>query len=295
VTKTSTTTKATRTYTFNGELIATRTPTGLHYTGADQQNSVQASVIPGASTPDNTQAYDPYGQKRGTGTFDTQRGWLGEIDDTTTKLSYLNARYYDPNIGRFISPDPVVDTNNPTALNPYTYGNNNPTTDADPSGEWIPITNYGHGNGGYNSEWKPATNRRNINTARKVARFVREYKRYGASAGDSRRRPAPAYVSAQAQALHEIAAMQTSNAEAYQALAGLAALNGMRSTNLDPAFWKALASAGSAHNLRLLGRLHDRQIKAGQERMLRIEQDAAASAQPSSDSGGGGAAGDGAA
>jgi RHS repeat-associated protein len=241
ITRTGSTTVATRTYTFNDELIATRTPSSLHYTDTDHQNSLQASITAGASTPDQTQAYDPYGNKRGTGTFDTKRGWIGEIGDTTTNLAYLNARYYDPTLGRFISPDPIIDTTNPISINPYTYGVNNPTTYADPSGEWIPIST--HGRSGYHAKWSPSTNKRNIWTAKRVAR--RTYERRVTSASRRLVTFAPR-VSEVAQALFDISAMQFTNAEAYIGLAGVAALMRMRGDNPDPRFWAALKEAGSA-------------------------------------------------
>jgi RHS repeat-associated protein len=245
ITRVGATTTATRTYTFNDDLIATRTPTGLHYTDTDHQNSLQASITAGASTPDQTQAYDPYGNKRGTGTFDTKRGWIGEMGDTTTNLAYLNARYYDPTLGRFISPDPIIDTTNPISINPYTYGVNNPTTYADPTGEWIPIST--HGRSGYHAKWKPTTNKRNIWTAKKVAR--RTYERRVTSASRRLVTLAPR-VSEAARALFEISAMQFTNAEAYVGIAGIATLMRMRGDNADPSFWHALRKAGSAQALK---------------------------------------------
>ncbi len=65
--------------------------------------------------------------------------------DKDTELSYLNARYYDGSIGRFISQDPVFwevgqsedgkkTLINPQAQNSYAYGNNNPVSLSDPKG-----------------------------------------------------------------------------------------------------------------------------------------------------------------
>ncbi len=53
----------------------------------------------------------------------------------------MQARYYDPNIGRFLSIDPVtfMDTGDPYQFNRYVYGNNNPVNMIDPNGEdsWL--------------------------------------------------------------------------------------------------------------------------------------------------------------
>ncbi|TDD83487.1 RHS repeat-associated core domain-containing protein [Actinomadura rubrisoli] len=58
----------------------------------------------------------------------TERGFLGRTEDPTTDLVALDHRYYDAAIGRFINPDPLA---NPESLNPYSYAQNNPTSDSD--------------------------------------------------------------------------------------------------------------------------------------------------------------------
>ncbi|MDW8215269.1 MAG: RHS repeat-associated core domain-containing protein, partial [Roseiflexaceae bacterium] len=52
---------------------------------------------------------------------------------------YYHARYYDPALGRFISPDSIVpNPHHPQALNRYAYVLNNPLTYVDPDGR-IPL------------------------------------------------------------------------------------------------------------------------------------------------------------
>jgi len=48
----------------------------------------------------------------------------------------MQARYYDPSIGRFLSIDPVgfLETGNPVHFNRYAYANNNPANLIDPDG-----------------------------------------------------------------------------------------------------------------------------------------------------------------
>ena len=56
--------------------------------------------------------------------------YRGYYYDNETGLYYLNARYYDPSIGRFISPDvlSILDETKGqiNGLNLYMYCNNNP-------------------------------------------------------------------------------------------------------------------------------------------------------------------------
>jgi RHS repeat-associated protein len=58
----------------------------------------------------------------------------GENQDAETGLLYLHARYYDPAIGRFVSPD-WWDPNKPgVGTNRYAYSDNDPVNKSDPSG-----------------------------------------------------------------------------------------------------------------------------------------------------------------
>ena len=61
------------------------------------------------------------------------RGAFGYQSDSTG-LQLLGHRYYDPAVGRFLSPDPIKD-----GRNWYAYCENNPLTAADPSGLVAPI------------------------------------------------------------------------------------------------------------------------------------------------------------
>jgi len=62
--------------------------------------------------------------------FFTFLGKQGIIeDDRGAGLYYVRARYYDSTTGRFITEDPIANSNL------YVYGNNNPISNIDPSGE----------------------------------------------------------------------------------------------------------------------------------------------------------------
>ena len=83
--------------------------------------------------------YSPYGNKllNQDAMSDNVRGYTGHVHDTETGLTYMQARYYDPEIGRFMNTDPVgFKTNNPVSFNRYAYGNNNPYKYTDPKGKF---------------------------------------------------------------------------------------------------------------------------------------------------------------
>ena len=67
----------------------------------------------------------------------------GYYYDTETGLYYLKTRYYDPEVGRFISCDSIeyADTETINGLNLYAYCGNNPVMNVDPNGtawwDWI--------------------------------------------------------------------------------------------------------------------------------------------------------------
>jgi RHS repeat-associated protein len=84
--------------------------------------------------------YTPYGVTLdNAGANDDQAGYTGHIKDSDTGLVYMQARYYDPVIGRFYSNDPVGYTSqNPVmSFNRYLYVNNNPYKYTDPNGEFL--------------------------------------------------------------------------------------------------------------------------------------------------------------
>jgi len=79
--------------------------------------------------------YQPYGKPTiNEGIYDSPYKFTGKELDTTG-LYYYGARYYDPEIGRFITPDSYVQNPlDPQTLNRYTYCRNNPLIYIDPSG-----------------------------------------------------------------------------------------------------------------------------------------------------------------
>jgi RHS repeat-associated protein len=78
--------------------------------------------------------YDPYGKPLNPPAGDG-RLWQSQRHDHDSGLTYMNARYYDPELGQFTAPDSIIpDPYRPGALDRYGYTENDPTNYTDPSG-----------------------------------------------------------------------------------------------------------------------------------------------------------------
>ncbi|WP_242540887.1 polymorphic toxin-type HINT domain-containing protein [Streptomyces albidoflavus] len=103
---------------------------------ADHQGTGQLAVT--IDTKNLTQRRTtPFGQPRGGQPQDWPgtRSFVGGIDETaTTGLTHLSAREYDPETGRFISVDPILDLTDSQQIHGYAYANNSPVTFSDPTG-----------------------------------------------------------------------------------------------------------------------------------------------------------------
>ena len=122
---------------------------GFNYNGTDYyyQKNIQGDILKifdGNGTLYAEYSYDAWGKC----TIKTNVNGIAKINpfryrgyylDDETGLYYLNARYYDPEIGRFISPDSIEYLSPETinGLNVYAYCLNNPVMYTDPSGTII--------------------------------------------------------------------------------------------------------------------------------------------------------------
>jgi len=81
--------------------------------------------------------YEPFGRAYTVQGSEAYK-YTGEKHDDPTGLVYLRARQYDPDLGRFVSADPVLGAlGMPQTLNRYAYVVNNPLKYTDPSGACI--------------------------------------------------------------------------------------------------------------------------------------------------------------
>ena len=141
------------TYTLAGQLIGVRVKVNsgsneVYYTYTDHLGSVAAMSWAGGTFRDGSLArYDPFGNYRtwpgsNVNPLIFDRGFTGHVHDNTgayptqnVGLIYMNARYYLPEVGRFISADTIVpEPGNPQSHNRYSYVLNSPLNFTDPTG-----------------------------------------------------------------------------------------------------------------------------------------------------------------
>jgi len=132
-------------YVLGGPELLSQTRGGsTSYYLADGQGSTRALTNSAAAVTD-TYEYTAFGELfAGTGSTANPYLYTGQQFDVLSGLYSLRARYYDAGIGRFLSRDPAeLDVFNPTKLNRYFYGSNNPATMSDPSGLDTATYEYG--------------------------------------------------------------------------------------------------------------------------------------------------------
>jgi RHS repeat-associated protein len=90
--------------------------------------------------------YGPYGTPLTTNgsTILQGKAYINERFDPETGLQYLHARYYDPDLGRFLTPDTWDPTIAEVDINRYAYSGNDPVNFSDANGHWVG-DNFGYG------------------------------------------------------------------------------------------------------------------------------------------------------
>ncbi|EHN76264.1 hypothetical protein SMCF_4245 [Streptomyces coelicoflavus ZG0656] len=135
------TTWAQRYYTADGITAALRSnqtgTTKVTYLVSDHHGTSSLAINRDSAQTFTKRYTTPFGEDRGEpqyGPWPDDKGFLGKTRDTTTGLTHIGAREYDPTIGQFISVDPILSLDQPNSLNGYNYANNNPATLSDPEG-----------------------------------------------------------------------------------------------------------------------------------------------------------------
>src|SRR5690606_32738093 len=113
-------------------------PDGGVYTNRFQHTDALGSAV--AMTNDSgavveQREYEPYGRQL-TPTPQDGPGYTGHVYDAATAMVYMQQRYYDPLLQRFLSVDPVTayGSSHMQHFNAYAYAYNNPYSLTDPDG-----------------------------------------------------------------------------------------------------------------------------------------------------------------
>ena len=167
----------------DGRVVALHVKNGtadsIYYVHTDMLGSWE-QIVNTSDAVVQSSHFDPWGNRMNAGNwtakqdgtnFVFRRGFTGHEHYDQFKVINMNARLYDPVIGRFFSPDPQVQNPYSTqGLNRYSYCGNNPVMYSDPTGElfaadsWIFGFIHGFFSTGSN-RWQTA-----LNTANRLAK-----------------------------------------------------------------------------------------------------------------------------
>ena len=113
----------------------------VYMTVGDPQGSSSFIIDEGTSELVEAQTYQAYGAVESDyrparwNAYREDVRYTGQWDNSEIGLVYMHARYYMPQLGRFISPDPLTIQGKKGDLNPYAYARNSPLRFTDHTGE----------------------------------------------------------------------------------------------------------------------------------------------------------------
>jgi RHS repeat-associated protein/uncharacterized repeat protein (TIGR01451 family) len=120
-------------YLYGLDIIAQQQAERLYYVH-DGLGSVR-QLLDTTGQIETNYAYDPFGVPLVGGEVYNPYQYTGEAWDAEVELLYLRARYYQPEVGRFISRDPTApDPYRPSASHAWVYVGGNPVDSSDPAG-----------------------------------------------------------------------------------------------------------------------------------------------------------------
>ncbi|MBK8458230.1 MAG: hypothetical protein IPL47_14940 [Phyllobacteriaceae bacterium] len=144
------------------------TPAFLH---RDHLASVRAVTDASGAVVEAT-AYAAYGEKTNAA-FAMAKSYIGERYDAETGLMYLNARYYYPVFGRFISPDDLDPVLPGVGTNRYAYADNDPVNKSDPNGHTVDNPGY------WGKSWTNRPSKYWSTFARRIYEFIHINSEFG--------------------------------------------------------------------------------------------------------------------
>ena len=108
-----------------------------YYYNKDMRGS-STSILDGSGNCQAAYEYSDFGETAVNSDFYNEIAYTGGIWDQSTGLYYLNARYYDPDDGRFLTEDTVrPEAEDSLTWHLYAYCANNPVNYVDPSGHGV--------------------------------------------------------------------------------------------------------------------------------------------------------------
>ena len=117
-----------------GMKVETGANAGSYYYTRDHLGSVR-EVVDATGTVRARYAYDPYGRRtRLTGDLDSDFGFAGMFWSSEAGLALTHFRAYDPNLGRWLSRDPLKSAELTEGPNLYAYVGDDPINKIDPEG-----------------------------------------------------------------------------------------------------------------------------------------------------------------
>ena len=128
------------------QVMAQDSPAGMVWALADRLGSVE-TITDGEGVVVDKRTFDSFGRvlSESNPSVSFRYGYTGRDRDLESGLDYYRARYYDSQVGRFISVDPMGFGAGDTNL--YRYVGNNSTNATDPTGmiAWSDVQNYAYG------------------------------------------------------------------------------------------------------------------------------------------------------
>ncbi|HEY1620975.1 MAG TPA: RHS repeat-associated core domain-containing protein [Streptosporangiaceae bacterium] len=128
-----------RTYTEPDGTTIVRSSAGQVSYELGNQQGTNVATVSAANLAETRRYYDPYGNPRGSApsSWPDNLGFLDQPADTSSGLTLLGVRQYDPVTGRFLDVDPVLEASDTRQMGGYAYAADNPASNADPSGAMV--------------------------------------------------------------------------------------------------------------------------------------------------------------